>query len=81
MSGGEYVDFNDAVYMSEKQTGHRNAALAHYMMEKRCFPRGVQAHDALDFYFRLCSIEVNAKSAAVLAATLANAGFFLYCCG
>lgn len=73
-SGGEYVGFNEEVYKSEKETAHRNCALAHYMMENGCFPSGTRVDDALDFYFQLCSIEVNAVSAAVLAATLANEG-------
>jgi len=74
LSGGEYIGFNDAVYSSENETGHRNRALAHYMMENHCFPDGARLDDALSFYFQLCSIEVNADSAAVLAATLANGG-------
>ena len=74
MIGGEYIGFNEAVYMSEKETGHRNCALAHYLMENRCFPPGARLEDALNLYFQLCSIEVNVNSAAVLAATLANGG-------
>jgi glutaminase len=73
--GGEYLGFNNAVFLSEKETAHRNCALGHYMMENRCFPEGTILEETLDFYFQLCSIEVNVNSAAVMAATLANGGF------
>ena len=73
--GGEYLGFNNAVFLSEKETAHRNSALGHYMMENRCFPDGTSLEDTLDFYFQLCSVELNVNSAAVMAATLANGGF------
>ncbi|KAG7478246.1 hypothetical protein MATL_G00077860 [Megalops atlanticus] len=74
MAGREYVGFNNATFQSEKETGDRNFAIGYYMKEKKCFPRGVDMIDALDFYFQLCSIEVTCESGSVMAATLANGG-------
>lgn len=74
IAAGEYVGFNNAVYLSEKK---RRTATGpwHYMMENNCFPDGVNVAETLSFYFQLCSVEVNANSAAVMAATLANGGY------
>ncbi|XP_036386884.1 glutaminase 2b [Megalops cyprinoides] len=74
MAGREYVGFSNATFQSEKETGDRNFAIGYYMKEKKCFPRGVDMIDALDFYFQLCSIEVTCESGSVMAATLANGG-------
>jgi glutaminase len=38
ISGGEYVGFNNAVFLSEQSTADRNFALSYYMKEKGCFP-------------------------------------------
>jgi glutaminase len=73
--GGEFLGFNNAVFLSEKETAHRNCALGHYMMENRCFPEATSLDETLDFYFQLCSIEVTVNSASVIAATLANGGY------
>lgn len=73
--GGEYLGFNNAVFLSEKETAHRNFALGHYMMENHCFPQDTVLEETLEFYFQLCSIEVNVNSAAIMAATFANGGF------
>ncbi|KAH7725993.1 glutaminase liver isoform [Aphelenchoides avenae] len=75
ISGGEYVGFNNAVFLSERSTADRNFALAYYMKENGCFPPETSnLQEALDFYFQLCSLEVTCESAAVMAATLANGG-------
>ncbi|XP_029989296.1 glutaminase 2b isoform X1 [Sphaeramia orbicularis] len=74
MAGQEYVGFSNATFQSEKETGDRNFAIGYYMKEKKCFPPGVDMIDALDFYFQLCSIEVNCESGSIMAATLANGG-------
>ncbi|XP_055998578.1 glutaminase kidney isoform, mitochondrial-like isoform X3 [Ostrea edulis] len=74
MTGGEYLSFNNAVFLSERETADRNFALAYYMRENKCFPEGTKLHEVLDFYFQLCSIEATCESASVIAATLANGG-------
>lgn len=72
--GGEYLGFNNAIYLSEKATASRNFALGYYLKENRCFPEGSSIGTTMDLYFQLCSVEVNANSAAVMASTLANGG-------
>lgn len=71
---GTPVSFNNAVFLSEKETAHRNRCLAHMMMEHNCFPSGTNLEDTLDFYFQTCSIEMTPDDMAVLGATLANSG-------
>ncbi|KAJ3586584.1 hypothetical protein NHX12_012981 [Muraenolepis orangiensis] len=73
-AGGEFVGFSNATFQSEKETGDRNYAIGYYLKEKKCFPDNADMIAALDFYFQLCSIEVNCESASVMAATLANSG-------
>uniref|UniRef100_A0A7E4W387 glutaminase n=1 Tax=Panagrellus redivivus TaxID=6233 RepID=A0A7E4W387_PANRE len=75
IAGGEYVGFNNAVFLSERATADRNYALSYYMKENNCFPNSTNSlSEALDFYFQLCSMEVTCETAAVMAATLANGG-------
>lgn len=74
LSGGERVGFNNAVYLSERQTADRNFALAYSMRESRAFPAGTNLIETLEFYFQCCSIEADAELVSVVAATLANGG-------
>jgi len=78
MAGGEYIGFDNAVYMSEKENADRNTALAFFMRENNCFPKGVSSrHDItaiLEFYYQICSLKATCESLSVLAATLANGG-------
>ncbi|VDD94493.1 unnamed protein product [Enterobius vermicularis] len=73
-ASGGYVGFNNAVFLSERETADRNYALSYYMREHKCFPENTSIQDTLDLYFQLCSIETNAETLAIMAATLANGG-------
>lgn len=72
MAGNEALVVNEAVYQSEKRTGDRNRALAYFMKSTGIVT--VEVEELLDAYFRLCSLEVNCRDIAVMAATLANDG-------
>lgn len=74
LSGGKKPGFNNAVYLSEKQTADRNFALGYFMKENNAFPENIDLHEILEFYFQCCSIELNCSSHAHVAATLANSG-------
>ncbi|XP_040578075.1 glutaminase liver isoform, mitochondrial isoform X3 [Lepeophtheirus salmonis] len=74
MAGGESIGFNNSVFLSERDTADRNYALAYYMKEKKCFPKGFELQNCLDFYFQTCSMEVTCETVAVMAASLANGG-------
>lgn len=74
IAGGEFVSFNNSVFLSERETADRNFALAYYMKENNCFPKGFILQECLDFYFQTCSMEVNCDTLAVMGATLANGG-------
>ncbi|KAF2353223.1 Glutaminase, partial [Trinorchestia longiramus] len=74
LAAGEYLGFNNSVFLSEKECADRNFALAYFMRENKCFPPGTKLQETLEFYFQLCSLEITAESGAVMAATLANGG-------
>jgi glutaminase len=74
LSGSNRVGFNNSVYLSERRTADRNYALGYFMREHGAFPRGTDLVETLEFYFQCCSIELDAKGLAVVAATFANAG-------
>jgi glutaminase len=61
-----------SVYESERDTGHRNRAIGHML---RSFDILGESPDlALDLYFRQCSVSVDCRDLAMMAATLANGG-------
>ena len=60
------------VYRSEKETGHRNRALAHLMYGFGILEEPPE--DVLDLYFQQCSINVTCRDLALIGACLANAG-------
>ena len=74
LAGGRRPGFNNAVYLSERQTADRNFALGYSMRESGAFPPGTDLVTTLEFFFQSCSIEVDAQMLAVAAASLANAG-------
>jgi glutaminase len=53
MGGGEYVGFNNAVFLSERECADRNYALGFYMREHKCFPEGTNLKECLDYYFQV----------------------------
>lgn len=69
---GREHDINVPVFLSEKATGYRNRAIAYLMLNFGMV--GDKIDETLDLYFQQCSILVNAKDLAMLAATLANGG-------
>jgi glutaminase len=69
---GRPLEVDAEVYESERDTGHRNRAIGHML---RAF--GVLEEDpdeALDLYFRQCSVSVDCRDLSLMAATLANGG-------
>src|SRR5215468_567057 len=74
LAAGRRPGFNNAVYLSERETADRNFALGYSMRESGAFGPGTDLLQTLEFYFQGCSIEVDAEMLAIAAASLANAG-------
>ncbi|MFD6568934.1 glutaminase A [Micromonospora profundi] len=74
LSGNGRIGFNNAVYLSERQTADRNFALGYSMRESKAFPPRTDLLNTLEFYFQCCSLEIDAESMAVVAASLAGGG-------
>jgi glutaminase len=69
---GHPLSLDEAVYRSERDTGHRNRAIGHLL---RNFDVLTDEPDlALDLYFKQCSILVDCRDVSIMAATLANGG-------
>jgi glutaminase len=69
---GRPLAVNEAIYRSEKATGHRNRAIAHLLRNYDILEDDPE--QPLDAYFRQCSIMVTARDLALMGATLANDG-------
>lgn len=71
-AAGRSLSIDEAVYESERRTGHRNRAIAHLLLNFGAVHEQVEA--ALDLYFKQCSILVTCRDLAIMAATLSNMG-------
>jgi glutaminase len=71
-AAGRSLCIDEAVYVSERRTGHRNRAIAHLLRNFGLVHEEAEA--ALDLYFKQCSILVTCRDLAVMGATLANMG-------
>ena len=69
---GHPLVLDEAVYQSERDTGHRNRAIAHLLRNSDIVTGDPE--DPLDLYFRQCSVAVTCRDLAVMAATLASGG-------
>jgi glutaminase len=69
---GRSLEVNQEVYKSESETNQRNQAIAMLMKAYELLHGDPKV--ATDLYTRQCSVNVNAKDLAVMAATLANGG-------
>ena len=69
---GREVAIDGAVFTSERETGHRNRAIAHLMRNFGMLSPRIE--ESLDLYFQQCSILVTSRDLAAIAATLANGG-------
>lgn len=69
---GRSLWIDEAVYASESLTGERNRALAHLLKSYGIIDGPVD--DAVETYFRQCSVLVTVRDLAVMAATLAFGG-------
>lgn len=70
ITGNEELKYNEEVYRSESETGDKNKAMA-YLMKSRGIIEG-SPEEALDHYFKQCSIEVTAYDLAKIGYFLAN---------
>jgi len=69
---GRTLDIDEAVYLSERRTGHRNRAIAHLLLNFGMLHSEAEA--ALDVYFKQCAIRVTCRDLAMVAASLSNMG-------
>lgn len=69
---GRPLDIDEAVFESERTTGHRNRAIGH-MLRNYDILTG-DPDEVLDLYFRQCAVRVDCRDLALMGATLANGG-------
>jgi glutaminase len=71
-AAGRALTLDEPVYRSEAATGHRNRAIGHLLLSVGALHEPVD--EALDLYFRQCSISVTARDLAMIGATMAHMG-------
>jgi glutaminase len=69
---GRDVYIDNATFLSERATGHRNRAIGHLMLNFGMISDRVE--ETLELYFQQCSLLVHCRDLAVMGATLANGG-------
>ncbi|NMB27341.1 MAG: glutaminase A [Tissierellia bacterium] len=64
------LNYNKEVYLSEKETGYKNRAIAYLLKQKGLIEGNVE--NILDIYFKQCSIEVDCIDLAKIGIFIAN---------
>jgi glutaminase len=72
ISNNATLQYSDRVSESEKAVGYRNVALCNFIKSLGNIKN--EPEDVLDFYFSLCSLEMNCKELSELFLFLANNG-------
>lgn len=72
LADDDSIRFDEEVALSEKETGHRNKALAHFMKSFGNIHNPVD--EVLDFYFYQCAIAMSTQQLAKSFLFLANEG-------
>lgn len=72
LSGNDGLDIDEAVYLSEKETGNKNRALAYMLKAYGMIDSPVE--ELLDVYFKACSVRASCLDLANIALVLANHG-------
>lgn len=68
----ETLDVNYKIYCGESETGNRNRAMGYFLKDQGVIEGNVE--DALDVYFKQCSIEATARNLARIGLFLARGG-------
>lgn len=72
LCGRKSIQMNEAVYRSEDRSGMRNRSMAYLMQSENVL--GCNAEEAVDLYFRMCSVSVNTEDLARYGLVLCNDG-------
>ena len=72
LCGSDAISLCGEAYLSERETGDKNRALAYHLKATRMLEGDVG--ETLDVYFRMCSLYVTAEDIAHLALVLSNRG-------
>ncbi len=72
ISEDESLDVNYKIYCGESETGNKNRAMGYFLKDEGIIEGSVE--EALDIYFKQCSIEVTTKTLAKIALFIANNG-------
>ncbi|MBQ9845978.1 MAG: glutaminase A [Oscillospiraceae bacterium] len=76
LCGREDICLNERVYLSEKASGMKNRAIAYMLASEGVLERDVE--QTLDFYFKMCSVNVTAVDLARIGSILANDGVDIF---
>lgn len=66
------IDFNEKVAYSEYQTANKNRSLSYFLKEKGIITSNVETN--LEFYTKMCAVEVKCHHLARIGAIIANDG-------
>ncbi len=72
LCGRENIFVNETIYRSERETGMKNRAIAYFLANDGVLQRDIES--VLDFYFKMCSVNVNVVDLARIGSLLANDG-------
>ena len=76
LCGREDIYLNERVFLSEKASGMKNRAIAYMLANEGVLEKDVE--QTLDFYFKMCSVNVNAQDLAKIGSVLANDGVDIF---